>query len=284
MSTPLAPTTAPVGPPWSWMPPSTAAWPMTAKVCVGGRGCWDVGGPALPSHSGLGFGPGGAGGGAAGTPVHPWGGSVVGGGGVFPVRPEASGLQLCPAQFAACWWEPGRIDPRPAAPPAGRAPPPCLPASLSPRIEYVPSWSAWPLCPCVPRGRLPFIQGGGQGQRVFSLLLAPPAPDANLAMCWQEVGPDLVCSRPRLDRRVTYTECCCLYGEAWSMDCALCPARDSGGFSPPGGGGRILATHLEVGPRSGGIQRVGRAHLCPWGPLLGICHRCFEALSPHPTQ
>lgn len=38
MSTPLAPTTAPVGPPWSWMPPSTAAWPMTAKVCVGGEG------------------------------------------------------------------------------------------------------------------------------------------------------------------------------------------------------------------------------------------------------
>uniref|UniRef100_A0A8C4YKT8 Latent transforming growth factor beta binding protein 4 n=1 Tax=Gopherus evgoodei TaxID=1825980 RepID=A0A8C4YKT8_9SAUR len=27
---------------------------------------------------------------------------------------------------------------------------------------------------------------------------------------------------------VTYTECCCLYGEAWGMDCALCPARDSG--------------------------------------------------------
>ncbi|XP_062818298.1 latent-transforming growth factor beta-binding protein 4 isoform X2 [Anolis carolinensis] len=54
--------------------------------------------------------------------------------------------------------------------------------------------------------------------------------DDNLAVCWQEVGPDLVCSRPHLDRQVTYTECCCLYGEAWSMDCALCPARDSDDF------------------------------------------------------
>ncbi|KAL7980669.1 hypothetical protein Chor_001823 [Crotalus horridus] len=55
--------------------------------------------------------------------------------------------------------------------------------------------------------------------------------DEDLAVCWQEVGPDLVCRRPRLDRRVTYTECCCLYGEAWSMNCALCPARDSECFA-----------------------------------------------------
>ncbi|XP_070620461.1 latent-transforming growth factor beta-binding protein 4 isoform X4 [Erythrolamprus reginae] len=54
----------------------------------------------------------------------------------------------------------------------------------------------------------------------------------DLAICWQEVGPDLVCRRPRLDRQVSYTECCCLYGEAWSINCALCPARDSGGWPP----------------------------------------------------
>ncbi|XP_064295789.1 uncharacterized protein LOC135310760 [Phalacrocorax carbo] len=51
--------------------------------------------------------------------------------------------------------------------------------------------------------------------------------DAAQAVCWQEVGVDLVCGRPRLDRQVTYTECCCLYGQAWGMDCALCPARHS---------------------------------------------------------
>lgn len=58
-------------------------------------------------------------------------------------------------------------------------------------------------------------------------MLSLPSDD-NLGVCWQEVGADLVCSRPRLDRQATYTECCCLYGEAWGMDCALCPAQDSG--------------------------------------------------------
>ncbi|XP_061453694.1 latent-transforming growth factor beta-binding protein 4 isoform X3 [Rhineura floridana] len=59
---------------------------------------------------------------------------------------------------------------------------------------------------------------------------ASQGSDDNLAVCWQEVGPDLVCSRPLLDRLATYTECCCLHGEAWNMDCALCPARDSDDF------------------------------------------------------
>uniref|UniRef100_A0ACB8FEP4 Uncharacterized protein n=1 Tax=Sphaerodactylus townsendi TaxID=933632 RepID=A0ACB8FEP4_9SAUR len=73
-------------------------------------------------------------------------------------------------------------------------------------------------CSCAP----PLVLDASQHRCV-----ANDSQDANLAMCWQEVGPDLVCSRPRLDRQVTYTECCCLYGEAWSMDCALCPAQDS---------------------------------------------------------
>uniref|UniRef100_A0A3B3ZCB1 Latent transforming growth factor beta binding protein 1 n=1 Tax=Periophthalmus magnuspinnatus TaxID=409849 RepID=A0A3B3ZCB1_9GOBI len=30
------------------------------------------------------------------------------------------------------------------------------------------------------------------------------------------------------ERKTTYTECCCLYGEAWGMECALCPPRDTG--------------------------------------------------------
>ncbi|XP_029427739.1 latent-transforming growth factor beta-binding protein 4 isoform X2 [Rhinatrema bivittatum] len=51
--------------------------------------------------------------------------------------------------------------------------------------------------------------------------------DETLTFCWQSVGPDLVCTRPLLNRQTTYTECCCLYGEAWGMNCALCPARDS---------------------------------------------------------
>uniref|UniRef100_A0A8C8SY70 Latent-transforming growth factor beta-binding protein 1 n=1 Tax=Pelusios castaneus TaxID=367368 RepID=A0A8C8SY70_9SAUR len=78
-------------------------------------------------------------------------------------------------------------------------------------------------CACTP----PLVLDGSQRRCVTN---DSQALDENQAVCWQEVGPDLVCSRPRLDRQVTYTECCCLYGEAWGMDCALCPARDSDDF------------------------------------------------------
>ncbi|CAM5172722.1 unnamed protein product [Eretmochelys imbricata] len=78
-------------------------------------------------------------------------------------------------------------------------------------------------CACTP----PLVLDGSQRRCVAN---DSQALDENQAVCWQEVGPDLVCSRPRLDRQVTYTECCCLYGEAWGMDCALCPARDSDDF------------------------------------------------------
>uniref|UniRef100_A0A670IX00 Latent transforming growth factor beta binding protein 4 n=1 Tax=Podarcis muralis TaxID=64176 RepID=A0A670IX00_PODMU len=91
--------------------------------------------------------------------------------------------------------------------------------------------------------------------------------DDNLAVCWQEVGPDLVCSRPLLDRQVTYTECCCLYGEAWSMDCALCPAPDSDDFEtlcnvlrPPTGYG--------AGPRPGDVGPPFEYGGLPYGPEI----------------
>lgn len=97
--------------------------------------------------------------------------------------------------------------------------------------------------------------------------------DDNLGVCWQEVGPDLVCSRPRLDRQATYTECCCLYGEAWGMDCALCPAQDSDDFEalcnvlrppaygPPRPGGFGLP--YEYGPDIGPPYQS-----LPYGPDL----------------
>uniref|UniRef100_A0A8D0CVT7 Latent transforming growth factor beta binding protein 1 n=1 Tax=Sander lucioperca TaxID=283035 RepID=A0A8D0CVT7_SANLU len=48
-------------------------------------------------------------------------------------------------------------------------------------------------------------------------------------ICWQTVTQSMTCTRPLgPDRKTTYTECCCLYGEAWGMDCALCPFRNTG--------------------------------------------------------
>ncbi|XP_078097996.1 latent-transforming growth factor beta-binding protein 4-like isoform X3 [Mustelus asterias] len=51
--------------------------------------------------------------------------------------------------------------------------------------------------------------------------------DVHMALCWQEVGHNLLCKNPFLERRTTYTECCCQYGEAWGMNCALCPTRNT---------------------------------------------------------
>ncbi|XP_065715513.2 LOW QUALITY PROTEIN: latent-transforming growth factor beta-binding protein 4 [Patagioenas fasciata] len=50
------------------------------------------------------------------------------------------------------------------------------------------------------------------------------------AVCWQEVGADLVCGSPRLAGPVTYGECCCLFGQAWGMECALCPSPHTDDF------------------------------------------------------
>uniref|UniRef100_A0A8D0H4Q3 Latent transforming growth factor beta binding protein 4 n=1 Tax=Sphenodon punctatus TaxID=8508 RepID=A0A8D0H4Q3_SPHPU len=92
----------------------------------------------------------------------------------------------------------------------------------------------------------------------------------NLAVCWQEVGADLVCGRPRLDRQVTYTECCCLYGEAWGMDCALCPARDSDDFEALC---NVLRPPSYGSMRPGGLglpYEYGGGEYLPYGPELFV--------------
>ncbi|KAM8986090.1 latent-transforming growth factor beta-binding protein 4 [Ara ararauna] len=82
-------------------------------------------------------------------------------------------------------------------------------------------------CSCPP----PLVLDGSQRRCVRN----DSSLEAAQAVCWQEVGADLVCGRPRLDAQVTYSECCCRYGQAWGMDCALCPDRHSG----TGGAGSI---------------------------------------------
>lgn len=68
-----------------------------------------------------------------------------------------------------------------------------------------------------------------------SALLSAPAEEEEddaadyQGICWQSVGEEMMCTRPLvLDRKFTFTECCCLYGEAWGMKCAMCPPRNSG--------------------------------------------------------
>ncbi len=63
---------------------------------------------------------------------------------------------------------------------------------------------------------------------LISLFVDPP--DENLSVCWQQVTADLVCQSPLLGAQVTFMDCCCLYGEGWGMECALCPATDTGKY------------------------------------------------------
>ncbi|XP_061073007.1 latent-transforming growth factor beta-binding protein 4 [Conger conger] len=75
-------------------------------------------------------------------------------------------------------------------------------------------------CSCEP----PLVLDDTQRRCINSTGLAV---DENLSFCWQHVTASLVCQSPLLEGQVTFTECCCLYGEAWGLECALCPARDS---------------------------------------------------------
>uniref|UniRef100_A0A3B5Q0V8 Latent transforming growth factor beta binding protein 1 n=1 Tax=Xiphophorus maculatus TaxID=8083 RepID=A0A3B5Q0V8_XIPMA len=51
-------------------------------------------------------------------------------------------------------------------------------------------------------------------------------------ICWQTVTETETCTRPlRPNRQMTFTECCCRFGEAWGMDCALCPPRHSNDYA-----------------------------------------------------
>ncbi|XP_075463111.1 latent-transforming growth factor beta-binding protein 4 isoform X4 [Ascaphus truei] len=113
----------------------------------------------------------------------------------------------------------------------------------------------------------PLVLDGSQRRCVTN---TSQALDDNLAFCWQEVGADLLCKRPLLDRQTTYTECCCLYGEAWGMNCALCPARDSDDFEalcnvlrPPGfgnPGGPLPHDPYEYG------SEYGPGYVAPYSP------------------
>ncbi|XP_057695307.1 latent-transforming growth factor beta-binding protein 4-like [Corythoichthys intestinalis] len=55
--------------------------------------------------------------------------------------------------------------------------------------------------------------------------------DENLSVCWQSVSAELMCQSPLLGARITFTDCCCLYGQGWGMECALCPEMDTEDFS-----------------------------------------------------
>uniref|UniRef100_A0A8C9XNG2 Latent-transforming growth factor beta-binding protein 1 n=1 Tax=Sander lucioperca TaxID=283035 RepID=A0A8C9XNG2_SANLU len=58
-----------------------------------------------------------------------------------------------------------------------------------------------------------------------------PDHDVHMDICWQRLEGYNMCSEPLQGRRTTYTECCCLYGIAWSGQCAFCPRKNSDDYA-----------------------------------------------------
>ncbi|CAL8300072.1 unnamed protein product, partial [Boreogadus saida] len=72
----------------------------------------------------------------------------------------------------------------------------------------------------------------GSGRRCIGLNATEgeslePEQDVHMDICWQVLVEDNMCANPLAGHRTTYTECCCLYGVAWSEQCAFCPRKDS---------------------------------------------------------
>ncbi|RXN29816.1 latent-transforming growth factor beta-binding 1-like isoform X1 [Labeo rohita] len=55
--------------------------------------------------------------------------------------------------------------------------------------------------------------------------------DVYQGICWETVTERLTCTKPIASLQTTFTECCCLYGEAWGMDCALCPQKNTEAYA-----------------------------------------------------
>ncbi|XP_066553217.1 latent-transforming growth factor beta-binding protein 1 isoform X2 [Amia ocellicauda] len=61
-------------------------------------------------------------------------------------------------------------------------------------------------------------------------------------ICWQNIINGNTCNNPLVEMKTTFAECCCLFGEAWGMMCALCPKQNTDAFASlcnvPVSGGR----------------------------------------------
>ncbi|XP_026135878.1 latent-transforming growth factor beta-binding protein 1 isoform X2 [Carassius auratus] len=55
--------------------------------------------------------------------------------------------------------------------------------------------------------------------------------DVYSGICWETVTESLACTMPIADLQTTFTECCCLHGEAWGMECALCPQKNTDAYA-----------------------------------------------------
>uniref|UniRef100_A0A3Q3K9F9 Latent transforming growth factor beta binding protein 4 n=1 Tax=Monopterus albus TaxID=43700 RepID=A0A3Q3K9F9_MONAL len=112
-------------------------------------------------------------------------------------------------------------------------------------------------------------------------LFAPPA-DENLSVCWQHVSADLMCQSPLLGPQVTFMDCCCLYGEGWGMECALCPSTDSA-LSRSHSSSSCLSGRYEPYASLSAAEDCGILHGCENGRCIRVtegytcdCYQGYE--------
>uniref|UniRef100_UPI00358EA769 latent-transforming growth factor beta-binding protein 1-like isoform X2 n=1 Tax=Myxine glutinosa TaxID=7769 RepID=UPI00358EA769 len=94
------------------------------------------------------------------------------------------------------------------------------------------------------------------GKRCVNRTITEPGQSAVfLDVCWKDVSQNWMCGQPITEQKTTYTECCCLHGRAWGVECALCPPEASEDFvllcNTKWRSGRPRHEDFALGPQQG---------------------------------
>ncbi|XP_073682563.1 latent-transforming growth factor beta-binding protein 1 isoform X2 [Garra rufa] len=106
-------------------------------------------------------------------------------------------------------------------------------------------------CFCTP----PLVLAPDSTRCISPTIAGQRETDVYSGICWETVTESLACTKPIDSLRTTFTECCCLYGEAWGMDCALCPQKNTEAYAtmcnirrPYGQDALVAGPVAEYGP------------------------------------
>ncbi|XP_051900891.1 latent-transforming growth factor beta-binding protein 3 isoform X5 [Pristis pectinata] len=80
-------------------------------------------------------------------------------------------------------------------------------------------------CACLPPMTFDTVK-----RRCVQPMVLNDRPEMERDLCWKHVNNDFTCSHPILGYHTTFSECCCQHGQAWGLDCHICPPRMSANF------------------------------------------------------
>ncbi|XP_052436294.1 latent-transforming growth factor beta-binding protein 1 isoform X13 [Carassius gibelio] len=83
------------------------------------------------------------------------------------------------------------------------------------------------LCFCTP----PLVLAPDSTHCILPHLAGQREPDVYPGICWETVTERMTCTKPIPNLQTTFTECCCLHGDAWGIDCALCPLKNTEAYA-----------------------------------------------------